>query len=94
MNLSTQIIRNLRLTEKSSVQGSALQKYVFEVAPHANKIEIRRAVEELFGKKVVSVNTSNYSGKARRQRTVSAGRTAAWKKAVVTLGAGETLEFA
>jgi large subunit ribosomal protein L23 len=94
MNLSTQIIRNVRLTEKSAVHGTALQKYVFEVAPHANKIQIRQAVEELFGKKVVSVNTCNYSGKARRQRTVSSGRTAAWKKAVVTLGAGETLEFA
>ena len=94
MHFSTQIIRKVRLTEKSAVQGDSLSKYVFEVAPHANKIEIRKAVEELFGKKVVAVNTSNYSGKARRQRTAAAGRTAAWKKAVVTLAAGEKIELA
>lgn len=94
MNFSTQIIRNVRLTEKSAVQGDSLHKYVFEVSPHANKIEIRRAVEQLFGKKVVSVNTCNYAGKSRRRRTAAAGRTAHWKKAIVTLGAGETLELA
>lgn len=94
MNLPTQIIRNVRFTEKASVQGDSLNKYVFEVAPHANKIEIRKAVEQLFGKKVVSVNTSNHAGKERRRRTAASGRTAHWKKAVVTLGAGEKLEFA
>ena len=71
-----------------------IPKYVFEVAVHANKIEIRKAIEELFGKKVVSVNTSNHYGKARRKRTAAAGYTADWKKAVVTLAAGETLELA
>lgn len=94
MNLSTQIIRKVRLTEKSALQGDSLSKYVFEVAPHANKIEIRKAIEELFGKKVVAVNTSNHAGKARRQRTAAAGRTASWKKAVVTLAAGEKIELA
>ena len=94
MHLSTQIIRTIRLTEKATLLGESQNKYVFEVAPHANKIEIRKAVEELFGKKVVAVNTSNHSGKARRQRTAAAGRTAAWKKAVVTLAAGEKIELA
>jgi len=94
MHLSSQIIRNVRLTEKASLLTESLNKYVFEVAVHANKIEIRKAIEELFGKKVVSVNTSNHFGKARRKRTAAAGHTADWKKAVVTLAAGETLELA
>ena len=94
MHLYTQIIRSVRLTEKSSLLSEGLNKYVFEVAPHANKIEIRKAVEQLFGKKVVSVNTSNVVGKERRRRTAHAGRTAHWKKAVVTLAAGESLELA
>ena len=94
MHLPSQIIRNLRFTEKSTLLTDNLNKYVFEVAPHANKIEIRKAIEELFGKKVVSVNTSHHRGKERRKRTAAAGRTAAWKKAVVTLAAGEKLEIA
>ncbi|MEI6871581.1 MAG: 50S ribosomal protein L23 [Verrucomicrobiota bacterium] len=94
MHLSSQIIRNVRLTEKASLLTESLNKYVFEVSVHANKIEIRKAIEELFGKKVVSVNTSNHFGKARRKRTAAAGYTADWKKAVVTLAAGESLELA
>jgi large subunit ribosomal protein L23 len=94
MHLPSQIIRNLRFTEKSTLLTDNLNKYVFEVAPHANKIEIRKAIEELFGKKVVSVNTSHHRGKERRKRTAAAGCTAAWKKAVVTLAAGEKLEVA
>lgn len=93
MHLPTQIVRNIRLTEKSSMLSEGLNKYVFEVAPHANKIEIRKAIEELFGKKVVAVNTSHCAGKQRRRRTAHAGRTAHWKKAVVTLAAGEQLEL-
>ena len=94
MHLSTQIIRTIRLTEKATLLGEAQSKYVFEVSPHANKIEIRKAIEELFGKKVVAVNTSNHDGKARRKRTAAAGRTAQWKKAVVTLAPGERIEIA
>jgi len=94
MHLPSQIIRNLRFTEKTTLLTDNLNKYVFEVSPHANKIEIRKAIEELFGKKVVSVNTSHHRGKERRKRTAAAGRTAAWKKAVVTLAAGEKLEVA
>ena len=94
MHLSTQIIRSVRFTEKATVLQEGLNRYTFEVAPHANKIEIRKAIEELFGKKVVSVNTSHHRGKARRKRTAAEGVTAAWKKAVVTLAAGETLELA
>jgi large subunit ribosomal protein L23 len=94
MRSITEIIRCVRLTEKSSVLGDSLNKYVFEVAPSANKIEIRGAVELLFGKKVVSVNTSNHFGKARRRRTAAAGKAADWKKAVVTLAEGQKIELA
>jgi large subunit ribosomal protein L23 len=94
MHLSTQIIRNVRFTEKTTLLTDNLNKYTFEVAPHANKIEIRKAIEELFGKKVISVNTSHHHGKARRKRTAAAGRTADWKKAVVTVAAGEKIELA
>lgn len=94
MHLPTQIIRNVRLTEKSALLSEGLNKYVFEVAPHANKIEIRKAVEQLFGRSVVSVNTLHVAGKERRRRTAHAGRTAHWKKAVVTLAKGETIELA
>ena len=94
MKNPSEILRNVILTEKSAIQSEAANKYVFEVPVNANKLEIRRAVEVFFGKKVASVNTSNYSGKARRVRTASAGRTAHWKKAVVTLARGESIEIA
>jgi len=91
---TTQIIRTVRLTEKANLQAQQHNQYVFEVLPSANKIQIKNAIEALFGKKVIAVNTSNYAGKARRKRTVSAGRAPSWKKAVVTLAAGQTIELA
>jgi len=94
MHLSTQIIRTIRLTEKATRLSESGNKYVFEVSPHSNKVEIRKAIVELFGKKVISVNTSNHFGKARRKRTAAAGRAAQWKKAVVTLAPGERIELA
>lgn len=87
------VIRSVRLTEKASVLGQ-VSKYVFEVAVDANKVEVRRAVEVLFGKRVLSVNTCNYRGKQRRMRTAAAGCAPHWKKAVVTLADGETIDFA
>ena len=68
-------------------------KYTFEVAREANKIEIKKAVEEIFGVDVESVHTMNYDGKARRQGYTH-GRTSAWKKAIVTLKEGSKgIEF-
>ena len=66
---------------------------VLEVDPRANKLEIKRAVEQLLEKKVVAVRTLNQSGKLKRQRRADAGRTAHWKKAIVRLKAGETLDL-
>jgi len=67
-------------------------KYTFEVAPNANKTEIKIAVEKVFGVKVQSVNTINRKGKVRRTR-FGTGKRKDVKRAIVTLGAGETLDI-
>ena len=67
-------------------------KYTFEVARNANKYQIKDAIEELFSVKVESVNTINVKPKKKRVRYV-AGYTRQWKKAVVTLAAGDSIEI-
>ena len=69
-------------------------KYVFRVNPKANKLQIKDAIEKLFKKSVVSVNTCNYAGKKKRERTASFGRKANWKKAIVQLKSGDKIELA
>jgi large subunit ribosomal protein L23 len=88
------IIDTVRLTEKATLLSEKHNQYVFRVAPHANKLQIKHAVEKLFGKKVARVNTCNYAGKKRRERTASYGRKPNWKKAIVTLKAGDKIELA
>ncbi len=68
------------------------RKYTFEVDPRAKKIEIRKAIEEIFNVAVTKVNTSRVTGKRRRQGYTS-GRSKNWKKAVVTLREGDQIEF-
>ena len=81
------------ITEKS-MAGNAEKKYTFEVCKDANKIEIAKAVEEIFGVKVAKVNTLNMQGKEKRMGMRPAGRRASWKKAMVTLTAdSKTIEF-
>ena len=72
------------ITERS-MNSVADKKYVFEVAPTAGKIEIKKAIEEIFGVKVAAVNTMNVSGKAKRMGAARPGRTKDWKKAIVQL---------
>ncbi|MEF2920022.1 MAG: 50S ribosomal protein L23 [Acutalibacteraceae bacterium] len=81
--LAQDIIIRPIVTEKS-MMGIATKKYTFEVAKAANKIEIAKAVEELFKVKVAKVNTLNVRGKLRRQGRYE-GYTRSWKKAYVTL---------
>ena len=70
------------------------KKYVFEVAKSAGKVEVKKAVEEIFGVKVASVNTLNVPAKAKRMGAGRPGTTRAWKKAYVTLTAdSKTIEF-
>ena len=77
------IIRPI-ITERS-MAATAEKKYVFEVAPTAGKIEIKNAIEEIFGVKVAKVNTINYDGKMKRMGAARPGRTKDWKKAIVQL---------
>ena len=86
-----EIIKTARLTEKGTRQGTKYNQYTLVADRRANKLEIKRAVEELFKVKVVRVNTLNVRGKARRKRTAQAGRTESWKKAIVTLKAGDKI---
>ena len=87
------IIETASLTEKASLLSEKQNKYVFRVSPKANKIEIKRAVEQLFNKKVVSVNTANYAGKKKRERRADFGRKPHWKKAIVTLKEGDKIDL-
>ena len=79
------IIRPI-ITEQS-MEDLDIKKYAFEVAKDANKIEIAKAVEEIFGVKVIKVTTENVHPKAKRTGSYPMGKTAAWKKAVVKLSA-------
>ena len=83
MKTAHDIILKPVITE-TSMQGIANKKYTFKVAKDANKIEIAKAVAELFGVKVAKVNTINVNGKYRRQG-IKGGYTPDWKKAIVTL---------
>ncbi len=76
---------------KPKIKERPLNQYTVVADPRANKLEIRRAVQELFKVKVISVNTLNVHGKFRRQRTKQAGQAPDWKKAIVTLKAGEKI---
>jgi Ribosomal protein L23 len=88
---SFEIIKTVRLTEKGTRQGDAYNQYTVVADRRATKPQIRAAVQELFKVKVLSVNTLNVRGKARRQRTAQAGRSLNWKKAIVTLKEGDKI---
>jgi large subunit ribosomal protein L23 len=85
-------VRGLHITEKGTRLGG-LNKYLFKVDPAANKLEIKRAVEDFFKVKVLKVNTMNYDGKETRQRTMKYGRKPDWKRAVVTLREGDKIDL-
>ena len=81
------------ITEQS-MEATEEKKYVFQVAVDANKSEIKKAVEEIFGVKVEKVNTLRMDGKMKRQGAAPAGRRASYKKAMVKLTAdSKTIEF-
>ncbi len=92
MKTSCDIIIKPIITE-SSMEGLANRKYTFKVAKDANKIEIKKAVEEIFKVNVQSVNTINMKSKPKRLG-VHLGKTSEWKKAIVTLTPdSKTIEF-
>ena len=95
---SYDIIKRPIITEKSMQvltdrEGNEIRRYTFEVPKTVNKLEIKYAVEEVFGVKVAKVNTMNYAGKLKRMGRYE-GRRASWKKAIVTLAPdSKTIEF-
>jgi len=93
MNEPYDIIDTVRLTEKATLLAEKENKYVFRVKPYANKTQIKAAIEKLFKKTVVAVNTCNYAGKKKRERTAAYGRKSDWKKAIVTLKKGDKIEL-
>jgi large subunit ribosomal protein L23 len=84
------------VTEKMTQISEKFNRVGFQVAHSANKIEIKKAVEEMYNVTVISVNTSNYHGKKKSRYTkagVINGMTATYKKAIVTLKEGDTIDF-
>lgn len=84
------------VTEAATNLTDKLNRYTFRVSPEANKFQIKDMVEKLYGVKVVNVNTSVMRGKNKARYTKSGllrGKTDRWKKAFVTVGEGETIDF-
>jgi large subunit ribosomal protein L23 len=84
------------ITEKMTHLGEKLNRYGFVVDRRANKLQITQAIKELYGVDVASVNTMVFSGKNKSRFTKSgviSGRTSTYKKAIVTLAKGETIDF-
>ena len=85
------VIKKPLVTEKSTIARDEGNKYIFEVDRRATKIEIRTAVEKIFKVKVMTVRTMNFIGKKKRVGRVVGSRSD-WKKAVVTLAPGNSIE--
>ena len=84
------------VTEKANAISEKTNRFSFKVSPDANKYQIKDAVEKLYDVKVVGVSTMNYEGKKKMrstQRGIQRGKVAAFKKAVVTLAEGQTIDF-
>ena len=90
------IIKPIVTEKQTAITDTFPNRYGFRVSPDANKLEIKKAVEEIYGVTVESVNTMNYAGKKKSRYTKSGiinGKTSAFKKAIVTLKEGETIDF-
>jgi large subunit ribosomal protein L23 len=85
------VVKNLLRTEKGTIL-LAENKYLFEVDKKANKLEVKKAVEEIYKVKVAGVNTVSMRGKQKRVR-YKKGKTPDWKKALVTLKQGSTIDI-
>lgn len=93
MNSPDQIIKSMRLTEKSNQLSSNFNQYTFEVVSGANRHSVKEAVEKAFSVNVAKVNVLNVKPKSKRNmRTGKTGRKSGYKKAIVTLKEGEQIE--
>ena len=88
----SKVIKRPMITERGAMMRETDNQYIFEVDPGSNKHEIRQAVEHFFGVKVTNVRTMNYRGKVKRMGRYS-GKRADWKKAVVTLAQGDSIDL-
>lgn len=91
-----EILKKPLLTEKITKLTEKLNRYAFIVDPKANKIQIKGAVEAMYGVNVEAVNTMRYEGKLKSRNTKAgsvSGRPSKYKKAVITLKDGETIDF-
>lgn len=90
------IIKPIVTEKQTAITDKFANRYGFHVSPDANKLEIRKAVEEMYDVKVIDVNTMNYSGKRKSRSTKSrviTGKTSSFKKAIVTLKEGQIIDF-
>ena len=91
------IIKKPIITEKATAQSEMENRFTFEVAPSANKIEIKKAVENMYGVQVTEVRTMNYGGGKSSVKYTNRGiveqPSRRWKKAVVTVADGETIDL-
>jgi len=95
MNPSDVLIKPI-LTEKANAQQDKLRRYAFKVAKKANKLEIKKAIESFYGVTVTNVNTAVSPAKSKTRFTkagFSSGRKPSYKKAYVTVAAGETIDL-
>ncbi len=92
MRIATQVIKKPLLTEKGTRLKEEANQYLFRVDKRANKVEIKRAIEELFKVTVVEVRTLPVQGKAKRLGRFQ-GKMPDWKKAIATLKAGDSIEL-
>ncbi len=91
-----EILKKPILTEKASILTDKLGRYTFKVDHRANKLQIKTAIEQMYGVNIEAVNTIVVSGKAKSRYTKAgfvSGRTPKYKKAIVTLKDGETIDF-
>jgi len=91
-----EILRKPLLTEKVTQLTEKLNRYAFIVDPRANKIQIKAAIEKMYGVSITDVNTMRYVGKLKTRNTKAgavSGRAATYKKAVITLKDGEVIDF-
>jgi len=95
MKLSDVLIKPI-LSEKANAQQDKLHRYAFRVSKRANKLEIKKAVEEFYGVNVLDVNTSTSPGKNKTRYTKAgfiSGQKSSFKKALVTLAEGDTIDL-
>jgi len=91
-----EILKKPILTEKASLLTEKLNRFTFKADPKANKLEIKSAIEKMYGVNIVAINTMVVVGKIKSRNTKAgmvSGRAAKYKKAVVTLKDGETIDF-